>query len=158
MARDPSLLLVVAAALRAPDGRFLLQQRPAGKHHAGLWEFPGGKVEPGEAPAAALARELTEELGITVDPATLVPLTFACEPRDTDPGSGARTLLLLLFATSEWSGTPRALEAADLRWVTSKEMRRFPMPPADAPFIDALARLDARDRLPPDAEQASAIV
>ncbi|WP_085810629.1 (deoxy)nucleoside triphosphate pyrophosphohydrolase [Sphingomonas sp. TZW2008] len=158
MARDPSLLLVVAAALRAPNGRFLLQQRPAGKHHGGLWEFPGGKVEPGEAPAAALARELTEELGITLDPATLAPLTFASERRDDGAPIGARTLLLLLFVTRDWSGTPRALEAADLRWVTTDEMRGLPMPPADAPFIDVLARLGAPDRPPPDAGQASAIV
>ncbi|QNE33080.1 (deoxy)nucleoside triphosphate pyrophosphohydrolase [Sphingomonas sp. NBWT7] len=158
MANDPSLLLVVAAALHARDGRFLLQQRPAGKHHAGLWEFPGGKVEPGEALSAALARELAEELGIAVDPATLVPVTFASERRDDGAATGVRTLLLLLFVTRDWSGTPHALEAADLRWVTTDEMRRLPMPPADAPFIDVLARLDAPDPLAPGAGQASAIV
>lgn len=127
------LLLVVAAALVRADGRVLVQQRPAGKHHGGLWEFPGGKIEAGEAPEAALVRELEEELGIRVDPADLAPLTFASEPRPD------RHLVLLLYRATQWQGEPRAIEATELRWATTAELRLLPMPPADAPFVGLLA-------------------
>lgn len=132
----PSRLLpVVAAALVDLEGRVLLQQRPEGKSLAGLWEFPGGKVEPGETPEAALIRELEEELGIAVPQACLAPATFASAPL------GDRHLLLLLYVTRKWSGVPRALEATALRWVKPVEMHALAMPPADRPLIGLLDAL-----------------
>lgn len=128
------LLPVVAAALRRGDGRVLLQQRPTGKQLAGLWEFPGGKIEPGESPEQALVRELHEELGITVALDALAPLTFASE------ALGPRHLVLLLYMVERWDGDPAALEASALRWLLSDEMRDVPMPPADRPLVDALVR------------------
>ena len=133
--RCPLLLPVVAAALVDVDGRVLLQQRPAGKSLAGLWEFPGGKIEPGETPEAALIRELDEELGIAVPHACLAPATFASAPL------GDRHLLLLLYITRKWSGVPRALEATALQWVRPAEMHALPMPPADRPLIGLLDAL-----------------
>lgn len=130
---SPDLMIVAAAALVRADGRVLVQQRPAGKAMAGLWEFPGGKLERGEAPAAALARELAEELGIAVDPAACAPLTFATGH------AGARPLLLLLYLVREWGGEPVAREAAAVRWATAPDLRRLPMPSADVPLIGALA-------------------
>ena len=127
------LMIVVAAALVQGDGRVLLQQRPAGKAMAGLWEFPGGKVEPGEPPERALARELQEELAIVVTPSACTPLAFASQPL------ADRHLLLLLYALRHWVGEPSAVEAAALRWVTPAEMADLPMPPADRPLVQALA-------------------
>lgn len=135
MATGYPFLFVVALALIGPDGRILVQQRPPGKMMAGLWEFPGGKVEPGETPEAALVREIAEELDVRLDAGALAPLTFASE------ALGERHLLLLLYVAREWEGEPRALDASAIRWVTIEEMRALPMPPADAPFADALARL-----------------
>ncbi|UZK68023.1 (deoxy)nucleoside triphosphate pyrophosphohydrolase [Sphingomonas sp. M1-B02] len=129
------LLLVVAAALVDGGGRVLVQQRPAGKPMAGLWEFPGGKIEGGETPEAALARELHEELGIDVDPAAMAPLAFASE------GLGGRHLLLMLYVVRAWDAVPEARHASALRWVTPAELRGLAMPPADAPLIGALERL-----------------
>lgn len=129
------LLLVVAAALINGDGRVLVQQRPPGTPMAGLWEFPGGKIEPGEVPEAALVRELAEELGIVFEASALVPLTFASEPL------GARHLMLLLYALREWQGVPEAHHATALRWVTPAELRGLEMPPADLPFIAVLEAL-----------------
>lgn len=137
MATGYPILFVVAVALKRADGRILVQQRPAGKAMAGLWEFPGGKVEPDETPEAALVREIDEELGVTLDPADLTPLTFASEPL------GGKRLLLLLYVARAWQGEPRALDASAIRWVTIEEMRALPMPPADAPFADVLAGLSA---------------
>ena len=131
----PLLLPVVAAALVDVEGRVLLQQRPPGKSLAGLWEFPGGKVEPGETPEAALIRELEEELAIVVPHACLAPATFASAPL------GDRHLLLLLYITRKWTGVPRALEATALRWVRPNEMHALPMPPADRPLIGLLDAL-----------------
>jgi len=145
MTNDPSvsgpipaaslLLPVVAAALVDLEGRVLLQQRPEGKSLAGLWEFPGGKIEPGETPEAALIRELEEELAIVVPHACLAPATFASAPL------GDRHLLLLLYITRKWTGVPRALEATALRWVRPNEMHALPMPPADRPLIGLLDAL-----------------
>lgn len=134
MDMSPSLPLfpVVAAALIDGEGRVLLQQRPAGKALAGLWEFPGGKLEPGETPEAALIRELHEELAITVTPEALEPAGFATEPL---PG---RHLLLLLYVVRSWSGTPLALEADGLIWCPPKRMGAWPMPPADGPLVRQL--------------------
>ena len=136
MLKDVSaLLLVVAAALVDGEGRVLVQQRPPGKPMAGLWEFPGGKVEAGELPEAALARELSEELGIGLEVSGLVPLTFASEPL------GERHLMLLLYALREWAGDPEPRHATALRWVKPAELRGLKMPPADLPFIPILEAL-----------------
>jgi 8-oxo-dGTP diphosphatase len=129
------MLMVVAAALIDADGRVLVQQRPAGKPMAGLWEFPGGKMEPDETPEAALIRELREELGIDVQPACLAPACFASEPLD------ARHLLLLLYICRKWIGRPQPLEGAALRWVRPLELHALAMPPADRPLIGLLDAL-----------------
>lgn len=128
------LLLVTAAALIDGDGRVLVQQRAAGPL-AGLWEFPGGKIEPGETPAQALIRELREELGIDVEAACLAPAAFASEPL------GDRHLVLLLHVCRKWQGIPRALEARDLRWVRPVDLFALPMPEPDRPLIGLLAAL-----------------
>ena len=130
-----AILLVVAAALIDGDGRVLVQQRPRGKPMAGLWDFPGGKVEPGETPEAALIRELTEELGITVESACLAPATFASE------SLGGRHLVLLLYALRKWSGVPMAHHATALKWVRPLELHALDMPPADKPLIGLLEAL-----------------
>lgn len=134
-AQGVALFPVVAAALLDDSGRVLLQQRPPGKAMAGSWEFPGGKVEPGETPEAALVRELREELAIKVDPGSLRPACFASAPL------GGRHLLLLLYVAERWDGEPRAMEATALRWATPAEMRELPMPPADEPLIGLLEKL-----------------
>ncbi len=132
----PSMLLpVVAVALIDADGRVLLQQRPPGKALAGLWEFPGGKIEAGETPEAALIRELAEELGISVAASCLAPATFA------SAGLGERHLLLLLFVCRKWEGMPHAIEASALTWVRPVQMHALPMPPADRPLIGLLEAL-----------------
>ena len=127
-------LFVVAVALIDQAGRVLVQQRPAGKQMAGLWEFPGGKVEAGETPEAALVREVAEELGIAVVAEALIPLTFASEPL------ADRHLLLLLYLCRDWSGEPQALDAAALAWHAPSELRGLALPPADVPFITILER------------------
>jgi 8-oxo-dGTP diphosphatase len=126
-------LVVVAAALVDDDGRVLVQQRASGRHR-GLWEFPGGKVEPGERLCAALARELAEELGIEVGEDALEPAGFATD------GAGGVELLLLLFACRRWTGEPRAMAAEALHWVELAALAELPMPPADVPLAAALAR------------------
>ena len=131
------LLPVVAAALVDGDGRVLVQQRPAGKEHAGLWEFPGGKVEDEETAEAALVRELEEELGIAVDVADLMPLAFASRLH------GERQLVLLLYRCSRWQGTPRAIESGALAWHRPEALAELPMPPADRELIAALSRPEA---------------
>ena len=128
-------MIVVAVALVDGAGRILLQQRAPGRAMAGLWEFPGGKIEPGERPEAALVRELREELGIETDPAALVPTTFASAP------NGGRHMLLLLFVCRSWAGEPRPLDATALAWLRPSEMNAYPMPPADAPLIPILERV-----------------
>jgi 8-oxo-dGTP diphosphatase len=133
--KNPTLT-VVAAALADAEGRVLLQQRAAGRTMAGRWEFPGGKVESGERPEAALVRELREELGIEVDPARLAPIAFASA--DTPDGTG-RHLLLLLYLCREWRGIPQPLDAAALKWLRPGEMDGAEMPPADIPLIERLA-------------------
>ena len=125
-------VLVSAIALIDPDGRVLLAQRPEGKSMAGLWEFPGGKVEPGETPEAALIRELQEELGIDTWASCLAPLTFASHSYDDFH------LLMPLFACRKWGGTPQPREGQVLKWVRPNEMRNYPMPAADVPLIPIL--------------------
>ncbi|TPG43196.1 (deoxy)nucleoside triphosphate pyrophosphohydrolase [Sphingomonas koreensis] len=126
------LFPVVAAAMIDARGRVLVQRRPAGKMMAGLWEFPGGKIEAGERPEAALARELAEELGVAVAEDALSPLTFASAPLDD------RHLVLMLFECRRWSGEPRPIDADALQWLHPREMASLAMPPADRPLVDFL--------------------
>ena len=126
------ILLVSAVALIDPEGRVLLAQRPEGKSLAGLWEFPGGKVEPNETPEAALIRELKEELGIDTWRSCLAPLTFASHSYDDFH------LLMPLFACRRWQGIPVPREGQTLAWVHPQHLRDYPMPPADLPLIPIL--------------------
>ncbi len=126
------ILLVTAVALIDPEGRVLLAQRPAGKSLAGLWEFPGGKVDPGETPETALIRELKEELGIDTWSSCLAPLTFASHSYDDFH------LLMPLFACRRWQGIASGREGQALAWVRPNQMRDYPMPPADLPLIPIL--------------------
>ncbi|GJD35643.1 (deoxy)nucleoside triphosphate pyrophosphohydrolase [Methylobacterium aerolatum] len=129
------LLLVVAVALVDTDGRVLVSERPPGKQLAGLWEFPGGKVEPGERPEETLIRELHEELGIAVEEPCLAPLTFASHAYPEFH------LLMPLYVCRRWTGTPRPMEGQALKWVRPKSLRDIPMPPADEPLIPYLIDL-----------------
>ncbi|WP_415182600.1 (deoxy)nucleoside triphosphate pyrophosphohydrolase [Phaeovulum sp.] len=126
------ILLVTAVALIDKDGRVLLAERPEGKSMAGLWEFPGGKVEPSETPEAALIRELHEELGIDTYASCLAPLTFASH---TYPDFH---LLMPLFACRKWTGIVQPREGQRLAWVRPADLRNYPMPPADVPLIPIL--------------------
>ncbi len=126
------LVLVVAVALIDVDGRVLIAQRPKGRAMAGLWEFPGGKIEPGETPEAALIRELGEELGIDTWESCLAPLTFASHGYDDFH------LLMPLYVCRKWQGTPRPREHAALKWAKVEELSRYPMPPADKPVVAVL--------------------
>nr|WP_255599528.1 (deoxy)nucleoside triphosphate pyrophosphohydrolase [Afifella sp. IM 167] len=126
------MLLVVAVALVDRDGRVLLSRRPDHKELGGLWEFPGGKVEAGETPEAALIRELEEELGVDVKADCLAPLTFASHAYPN------LHLLMPLYICRRWSGLPKAQEGQQLRWVRPASMRDFPMPPADEPLVSHL--------------------
>ncbi|MFG1331795.1 (deoxy)nucleoside triphosphate pyrophosphohydrolase [Xanthobacter autotrophicus] len=129
------ITLVAACALVDADGRVLVAQRPEGKALAGLWEFPGGKVEPGERPEATLIRELDEELGITVKEACLAPLTFASHAYETFH------LLMPLWICRRWEGTIQRKEHQALQWLRPARLRDIPMPPADEPLIPALIDL-----------------
>ncbi|HJZ33202.1 MAG TPA: (deoxy)nucleoside triphosphate pyrophosphohydrolase [Hyphomicrobiaceae bacterium] len=122
------ILLVVACALIDADGRVLLAKRPPGRPLAGLWEFPGGKVEPGETPEAALIRELKEELGITVDPKCLAAFTFASHSYE------AFHLLMPLYVCRKWEGMVTAQQGQELVWVRAKRLADYAMPPADEPL------------------------
>lgn len=129
------VVLVAACALIDADGRVLIAQRPAGKPMAGLWEFPGGKVDPGERPEDALIRELEEELGIIVKEACLAPLTFASHTYEDFH------LLMPLYVCRRWQGTVSAREGQTLAWVRPNRLRDYPMPPADVPLISHLTTL-----------------
>lgn len=129
------LLLVTAVALIDADNRVLIAQRPEGKTLAGLWEFPGGKLEPGERPEAGLIRELAEELGIKVEEPCLAPLTFASHAYPEFH------LLMPLYVCRRWEGFVTAREGQTLKWVRPSDLRSYPMPPADAPLIPALVDL-----------------
>jgi 8-oxo-dGTP diphosphatase len=126
------LVLVAAVALIDADGRVLLAERPAGKTMAGLWEFPGGKVQKGETPEAALMRELDEELGIATWASCLAPLTFASHGYDDFH------LLMPLFACRKWQGIPQGREGQRLAWARKDALRNYPMPPADLPLLPVL--------------------
>ena len=129
------LTLVVACALIDADGRVLIAQRPPGKTLGGLWEFPGGKLEPGERPEAALIRELREELGIEVKDACLAPLTFASHAYEDFH------LLMPLYICRRWDGEVAPREGQALKWVRANKLRDYPMPPADIPLIPHLIDL-----------------
>jgi 8-oxo-dGTP diphosphatase len=129
------LVLVAACALIDTDGRVLIAERPEGRPMAGLWEFPGGKVERGERPEETLIRELQEELGIVVNEACLAPLTFASH------AYADFHLLMPLFVCRRWEGTVRAREGQRLAWVQPNRLRDYPMPPADIPLISHLTAL-----------------
>lgn len=129
------LVFVVACALIDTDNRVLIAQRPEGKQLAGLWEFPGGKLEPGERPEPALIRELHEELGITVQASCLAPLTFASHAYETFH------LLMPLYICRRWEGTVTGREGQPIAWVRANKLRDYPMPPADIPLISHLTDL-----------------
>ena len=126
------IVTVAAVALIDTDGRVLLAQRPANKQHGGLWEFPGGKIQPGETPEAALVRELKEELGIDVPVRCLTPLTFASH------SYSSYHLLMPLYACRNWRGEPEPLEGQTLAWVRKDRLAAYAMPPADKPLIPLL--------------------
>jgi 8-oxo-dGTP diphosphatase len=130
-----SLFLVVAAALLNESGRVLVQRRPAGGEMAGLWEFPGGKVEAGETPEEALVRELREELSIDVDVAALKASCFASVPRKD------KQMVMLLYTCDKWTGTPSPIVASEVRWVRPKDLQGLEMPAADLPLIPLLELL-----------------
>jgi 8-oxo-dGTP diphosphatase len=129
------IVLVAAVALVDPDGRVLIAERPPGKHLAGMWEFPGGKVQPGETPEAALIRELDEELGISVHESCLAPFTFASHAYETFH------LLMPLYVCRKWSGTVTSREGQQLKWVRPAQLTDYPMPPADKPLVAMLRDL-----------------
>jgi 8-oxo-dGTP diphosphatase len=129
------LLLVAACALVDPDGRVLVAQRPDGKHLAGLWEFPGGKVEPDETPEVTIIRELKEELGIDTEASCLAPLSFASHSYDDFH------LVMPLYVCRKWQGIVRPMEAQALKWKHPRDLRDMPMPPADLPLIAPLIDL-----------------
>lgn len=129
------IVLVAAVALVDVDGRVLIARRPEGKTMAGLWEFPGGKVQDSETPEAALIRELKEELGIDTEQSCLAPLTFASHAYDEFH------LLMPLYVCRVWQGTPKALEEQELAWVSPLRLRDYPMPPADRPLVAMLRDL-----------------
>jgi len=136
MPRISGLMVIVAAALVDADGRVLVQQRAAGRAMAGLWEFPGGKIEAGESAEAALVRELHEELGISTETACLAPAGFGTAAMDDD-----FQILLLLYVCRKWQGIPQALDAAQIRWLRPLDLHDLPMPPADLPLIGLLNAL-----------------
>jgi 8-oxo-dGTP diphosphatase len=132
------MIPVVAVALIAPGPRILMQQRKVAGDFGGLWEFPGGKVEPGESPESALLREIDEELGIALDPAALVPLTFASDP--ALPPTQRQPHVILLYICRHWQGEPRCLDAAAIAWVEPGSLMALSMPPLDVPLAEALLK------------------
>jgi 8-oxo-dGTP diphosphatase len=130
----PTWIAVVALALERDDGRILMQRRPSGKAHGGLWEFPGGKVEPGENPRAALVREVNEELAIALDPEALAPACFA----DDRSGASENAIVILLYSARTWAGELRALEGGECGWFTRAEIAGLAMPPLDYELLERL--------------------
>jgi 8-oxo-dGTP diphosphatase len=135
VANSPTCVLVVAAAIRDPAGRLLLQQCPAHKRHAGMWEFPGGKVESEEIPRLALCREVLEELGLVLEPDALEPAGFADEPS----ANGRPGLVLLLYTCRSWRGVPKACEGQDWGWFTAQEAVALDLPPMDRTLLAYLS-------------------
>ena len=135
------MVLISAVALIDRDGRVLLAQRPDGKAMAGLWEFPGGKIESGETPEVALIREMHEELGIDTAASCLAPLSFASHSYATTQTHSAFHLLMMLYVCRRWQGRPRPVEGGKLKWARPEQLRDYPMPAADIPLIAALQDL-----------------
>ncbi len=135
MEKNPTYLFVTAAALIDQNGRVLVQKRPEGKPMAGLWEFPGGKVESGETPEAALIRELNEELGISIKEPDIEPVAFASEALDE------QHLVLLLYICRKWAGHVQSPESLDLQWLSVEAIQDLPMPPADGPLVRMLSNV-----------------
>ncbi|MGB5485019.1 (deoxy)nucleoside triphosphate pyrophosphohydrolase [Parasphingorhabdus sp.] len=133
MAKNPTYLFVAAAALIDQNGRILVQKRPEGKPMAGLWEFPGGKIEPEETPEAALIRELNEELGIIVKKQEIEPVAFASE------AVGDQHLILLLYICRQWTGNVESPDSLELQWLPVSAFHDLPMPPADGPLVQMLS-------------------
>lgn len=125
---------VVAGALHGADGRWLMHRRPLGKAHAGLWEFPGGKVEHTEMPVESLVRELHEELGIRCEPAACHPVAFA----ESNRGAEGVAIVILLYTVTDWVGVPQALEGGAVGWFTPQEVRALPKPPLDIALVSRL--------------------
>ena len=139
MEKIPTWQLVVAGALQREDGRWLMHKRPIEKHHGGLWEFPGGKVEIGENPPFTLARELQEELGIEVDPAQLAPASFAHELADP----AGRPIVILLYIIPQWLGSLHPLEGGEIGWFDPLEAAQLAKPPLDSDLVAQLFPEDA---------------
>lgn len=140
MQSNPTFLLVVAAAIRDSRGKILMHRRPPGKAHAGLWEFPGGKVEANEIPAEALVREVEEELGLHLGRAGLSPAAFAETPVNGD----GRPIVILLYTATEWRGEPAAREGNEWGWFTHAEAHALAKPPLDVELLHMLARNELR--------------
>ncbi|WP_336986677.1 (deoxy)nucleoside triphosphate pyrophosphohydrolase [Altererythrobacter aquiaggeris] len=136
MKKIPTWVPVVAAAITGSSGKILLHQRPAGKDHAGLWEFPGGKVEPGETPAEALVREIAEELGIKLTTDHLQPAGFA----QGITGSGGKQIVILLYTCRHWKGDPQAMEGNEWGWFTQAQAAALAKPPLDVELLGQLGR------------------
>lgn len=137
MTDNPTTIWVAAAAIEQPGGRILMQRRPPGKAHAGLWEFPGGKLEAEESPRAALVREVNEELGIALDPRALALAAFA----QTSPDDGAKAIVIWLYTARRWEGEPACLEAGgEIGWFTRAEIAALAMPPLDYQLLTGLSR------------------
>lgn len=137
MQEKSTLLPVVAVALIDSGGRVLMQRRPRGKQHGGLWEFPGGKVEAGETPEISAIREIEEELGITISSEALVPLTFAANSMG-DRSAGDRPIVILLYICRVWIGQPQCLDGAELCWIAPAGILELDMPPLDRPLARTL--------------------
>ena len=128
----PTVLFVVALALVDGRGKILMQRRPSGREHGGLWEFPGGKVEAGETPESALLREIEEELGLCLTMESLSPLTFASGPRGSDRTDDA--IVILLYTCRKWSGDPQCLDGEEIAWFAPEHLDALQMPPLDRPL------------------------
>lgn len=138
MEKASTLLTVVALALIDSAGRVLMQRRPERSAHGGLWEFPGGKIEPGEGPGEALVREIAEELGLILREDDLIPVSFAASSPDNGAKPGARPVLLLLYACRRWQGNPVPEPGAAVQWAAPEAISALPMPPLDVPLAAAL--------------------
>lgn len=143
MAVNPTNILVVAAAIMDGMGRVLMQRRRPGAQHGGLWEFPGGKVEPGESPESALCREIQEELGLAVEPASLMPAGFASSV--TLPESRDHSLVILLYICRHWQGNPLCLDGEEIAWFDPRAVEKLAMPPLDYPLARGLVEMLARE-------------
>jgi 8-oxo-dGTP diphosphatase len=134
--KNPTFVPVVAAALVRPDGHVLMQQRRYAGDYGGLWEFPGGKIEPGESPESALIREIAEELGLALDPAAMAPLSFASDP--ALPPAPRAPHVILLYKCTAWTGEARCLAGETITWVPISALLELPMPPLDIPLAKAM--------------------